>query len=378
MRTAIGLILLLGLGACASVPSDGPSAHALRSQSSSKPANYAIVDLDYGVARRIEVEPSAALAGLREASSAAPVDLIAEGDVLAVSVFEAGAGGLFTRPTEAASSPVPQTFPRAVVDSQGQVAIPYAGEIHVAGLTPAAAQEAIRRALRGKALNPQVTVGVVESRANAVTVIGEVRTAGRFPLADHADRLLDVIAAAGGATKPPADVAVVVVRGDRIAESAYGDVMRTPAENIRLAPQDQVRIVYRPRRYTAFGAFGRVAEIPIEDDSLSLASAMSRAGGLDTNSANAGSVLVFRFERPEVARALGVTQTLTPKGAPVVYRLNLRNPEGFFVASSFRIEPNDILYVPRSNITEAKKFLDVINVISQVTYNVEVTSVLHH
>ncbi len=55
-----------------------------------------------------------------------------------------------------------------------------------------------------------------------------------------------------------------------------------------------------------FGAVGKGAEIPIEDDTLSLAGALARIGGLNGQTADARSVLLFRYERPEVAKALGV------------------------------------------------------------------------
>jgi len=138
-----------------------------------------------------------------------------------------------------------------------------------------------------------------------------------------------------------------------------------------------VRLLYTPRKYSTFGAFGRVSEQQIEDEGLSLAAAISKNGGLDTNSANATSVLLFRFERPEVATALGVNMPSSPKGVPIVYRLNLLEPNSFFVANNFAVRANDLIYVPRSDVTELQKFLALVSVVSQVTYNLTVTPVLH-
>jgi polysaccharide export outer membrane protein len=125
-----------------------------------------------------------------------------------------------------------------------------------------------------------------------------------------------------------------------------------------------------------FGAFGRVSDQQIEDDGLTLAEAISRSGGLDTNSANAASVLLFRFERPEVARSLGLTATATPKGVPVVYRLNMLKPESLFVANEFAVRADDLIYVPRSDVTELRKFLELVSLVSSITYNLTVTPVL--
>ena len=217
---------------------------------------------------------------------------------------------------------------------------------------------------------------VLDSRANSVTIIGEVRNAGHFLLSSHNDRLIDVLASAGGPTKPPADLAVIVYRGGRYVEASLAALMAYPDQNIRLAPGDQVRVVDRPRKYSTFGALGHDSQNLIEDDSLTLASAISRAGGLDTYSAAGRSVLLFRFERPEVAAALGLTTPPAAKGVPVVYRLNFLNPDSLFAANNFEIRSDDLLYVPRSDITEIKKFFDLVNSVTQIGYNVRVTSTI--
>jgi polysaccharide export outer membrane protein len=125
-----------------------------------------------------------------------------------------------------------------------------------------------------------------------------------------------------------------------------------------------------------FGAFTHDTQTLIEDDSLTLAGAMSRAGGMDTTSADAGSVLVFRFERPEVAAALGLATPPAAKGVPVVYRLNFLKPESLFIANNFEIASDDLIYVPRSDVTEMKKFFDLVNTVTQIGYNIRVATVL--
>jgi polysaccharide export outer membrane protein len=147
-------------------------------------------------------------------------------------------------------------------------------------------------------------------------------------------------------------------------------------ENIRLAPRDQIRVSYSPRKFSTFGALSKSAQVAIEDDHLSLAAALSRMGGLDTNAANAQSVMVFRLERPEVARSIGVAIAPDARGAPVIYRLNLRDPTGLFVANSFEVRSDDLIYVPRSDAAEVRKFFDLVSAISRVGYDIRVTSVV--
>jgi polysaccharide export outer membrane protein len=165
----------------------------------------------------------------------------------------------------------------------------------------------------------------------------------------------------------------VIVRGDTMISAPLSLLFDDPTQNIRLAPHDQVRLVSRDRKFSTFGAFGHVTEMPILDERLTLASAISRNGGLDTYSADNSAVFVFRFERPEVARALGATSPVTPRGVPVVYRLNMRDPSSYFTAANFEIEPEDMVYVPRSSSIGVKKFLDLVSVVTSVTYTAAVT-----
>jgi protein involved in polysaccharide export with SLBB domain len=71
------------------------------------------------------------------------------GDVVSVTIFEAGPGGLFV-PSDAGARPGNfVTLPDQVVDTNGNITVPYAGKIRAVGRTPAEVQEAINEALRG-------------------------------------------------------------------------------------------------------------------------------------------------------------------------------------------------------------------------------------
>lgn len=379
MKQWFALAALAALVGCSSLPSEGPRAGAVQGQATKKAGpegSYALVDLDYAAVYRMSNVKPAQFSTLAPATSVAPIDRIGPGDTLAVSIFEPGGIGLFNSGRTFSAGASTETLPRVGVDEDGAVSIPFGGRVKVAGLTPVQAGAVIAQALKGKAVDPQVVVTVVQNLANAVTVIGEVRQAGRVPLSSNGDRLLDVIAAAGGATRPNADVVVAVVRSGQEVESVLSDVLADASQNIRLAPRDQVRLLHRPRMYSTFGAFQRSAQIPIETDKVTLAGAISRSGGLVDQRANASEVLIFRFERVDVARELGVNATPTYKGVPVVYRLNLREPQSFFTANAFEIRSDDLLYVPNSDVTELRKFFEFVQSVTRVVYDVRVTSLV--
>jgi len=381
-RAVLVCAAVAALAACSTLPEDGPSGDmvARHAKASAKPS-YALVDVDYRVTQVIDANPAAPLSTLKPASSDAPSDIIAIGDTLAVSVYQPGVGPMTPTMTATETPQVgqgPQSLPRLVVDDHGAILMPYAGPVVVTGLTPNQAAGAIRQALRGRIADPQVIVTTISSPRNSVVVIGEVGKPGRYPLTANSDRLLDALASAGGPTKPARDLTLTVVRGDQSASIVLQTLLDDPGENIRLGPQDQVRVTPSPRKVDVFGAVGKGAEIPIEDDTLTLAGALARIGGLNSNVADARFVLVFRFERPEVAKALGVTFPDIPglKSVPIVYRVNLRDPSGYFVAGKFQVAANDLVYVPTADLVELQKFLVIVNSAAQFFYDAAIAKSL--
>lgn len=87
--------------------------------------------------------------------------------------------------------------PGSPVDGAGNVRIPLAGDVSVAGRTTSEAADVVEEALRAYLLDPRVDVAVVEARANRYFVTGAVKEPGGFAL-ERPTSLLEAIAAAGG------------------------------------------------------------------------------------------------------------------------------------------------------------------------------------
>lgn len=381
MRRIAIFALLASLGACAGLPADGPSGGSLVRQNGVENAGltYSLVDLDYAVSQRLIQAPAIADSSLSALANSVTADTINVGDELQVSIFDPGGGLFASRAGSSSAASVQtstQTLPMVMVDRDGTIAIPFAGAIAVQGMTPREASEAIRRGLRGRVANPQVLVAVANSPANGIVVLGEVRSPGRASVRPGAENLLDAIAAAGGPNRNIDDIRVTVNRAGVSYEAPLRKVLSNFDENIRLRRGDQINLVYAPRRYSSFGALGKVSQVEMPSGDLTLTGALGQLGGLDPTTANAQSVLVFRFERPEVAQLLGVIPAQTPKGVPVIYRLDLSSPTGFFIANSFEIRPDDVIFVPRSRVTEMKTFFEFVRSITGIIYDVSVTSTL--
>jgi len=379
VRFALLSLSMLALAGCSSFPDDGPATNQiLKNAHVAGDKHYDLVRLDYRVAQTVAANPPAPLSTLVGSPSTVKLGLIQDGDILAVSIFQPNSDMSMSDPTEPqnAKGSSGSNLPHLLVDDTGRIAVPYAGQVEVAGLTPGEAAMAIKQALRGRLINPQVLVNVEGSPANSVTILGEVKTSGLLRLSPNNDTLINIIAEAGGTPRPTGDVVVAITRMGRTTTAPLSVVLNDPAQNIRLAPRDEVRLVYQPRKFSTFGALSKDMQTPIEDDSLSLAGALSKLGGLDSNNANPGEVMLFRFERPEIARALGLSFDASAVRVPVVYRLNLRDPSGFFVAQKFEVEPDDIIYVPHADLAEARKFFELVTEVSNVGYDVALTTLI--
>jgi len=377
-RSLLALLIVALLGGCSTLPRDGPSGRAVERGAAvdADGADYAMVNLDYAAAERIRAVPGRSAGSLVNAASTSPMTSTGEGDRLNIAIFEPS-GSLFGRGNgDEGVQSGNQSLPLATVDRNGAVSVPFAGAVRVAGLTTTEAAAAIRRALQGRVGNPQVTLAVEENLSNTVTVLGEVKQPGRAPLSVNGDTILDAIAAVGGAARPVEDIQVQVRRGTETFSAPLSAVSTEFAENVRLQRGDQVNLVYTPRRFNTFGALGSVSQTDMPAGVTTLAGALSSAGGLNDNFANARSVLVFRFERPEVAEALGVTQPATLKGVPVVYRLNLEEASGFFTANAFVVQPEDIIYAPRALSAEVRKFFELVQQVSRVVSDISVANTL--
>jgi polysaccharide export outer membrane protein len=160
-----------------------------------------------------------------------------------------------------------------------------------------------------------------------------------------------------------------VTRGDRVFALPLDQIIRDPAQNVVLQPDDVVTALYRPFSFTALGAVKNNAEIEFEATGLTLSQALGRIGGLDDTRANVRGAFIFRLEDPaalpeEVRR----TATLTADGrVPVIYRLDLRNPVTFFAAQTFPVKNKDVIYVSTAPATDLQKF---VNIISQVGFSI--------
>ena len=389
LRASIARSLSLGLTAalavslqgCSTLPAAGPSSASIEQQAGEADlSRYEIIDLDSDVIARMSRWPQQSFSGRFSDYRAPATPVIGVGDSVLVTIWEAGSGGLFTAPAGGllTSGSKSVGIPEQIVSPDGQISIPYAGRITVAGRTTKEVQSTIVEKLAGKAIEPQALVTVPRPVSTAVTVTGEVSTVGggRIPLGVRGDRVLDVISTAGGVRSPVHETFVRLTRGTRTAVVALQKIITNPGENVFLRPGDILTLVREPQNFTVFGATSRQAQLSFDAVGITLAEALAKSGGLNDLQADAAGVFVFRFEPAALVRIMRPQSTLARSNAlvPVVYRLNLRQAENFFIAKQFSIVNHDILFVSNAPSSEFVKFLSIISTVSGPASSVAVSA----
>jgi polysaccharide export outer membrane protein len=349
--------IVLPLAGCATLPASGPTAPEIvkRSNAPDAPLRFDIqalgaTDVDQLNASATDASRPLALAeGNR-------VDLIGAGDILQVNLFEVGVS-LFGRDTTNASglfdpSAHAEKLPPMMVDDDGSVRVPFAGAVHVAGLTPDAAALSIEKKFAASSQRPQVVVTIANNVSNVAYVTGAVHKPGRLDLTLGHERLLDAIAEAGGSTNAPEDSVVRIVRGSQVAEERLSRIVANGEGDVPLSPGDRIEILNRPRSFLVFGASSKVSQVPFNTDDLSLAEAIARASGPNDTQADPTAVFLFR-DQP---RRPGATEV-----KPVIYRINMMEPSTYLLAQRFQMRDKDVIYIANARANQPSKLIGVVN-----------------
>jgi polysaccharide export outer membrane protein len=369
------LIFSLLLGACSIMPVSAPLQVDIRNRVRSEPngLKYGLVPLDrQTVPILARYDPHSLVGAFSDQRPPVPL-VLGIGDVVSVTIFEAAAGGLFI-PIEAGARPGNfVTMPDQQIDNNGNITIPYAGQIKANGLTAPQIQAAIVAALKDRAIDPQAVVALSQQRTSLVSVLGEVNNPVRYPAAalGAGDRVLDAITRAGGIKQQGYDSWVTLERNGQRASVPFGNLVYNPTNNIYVRPGDRIYVYVEPQTFLAFGASGTQGQFPFAQWRLTLAEAVGKAGGLLDAQADPSAVFLYRPIQREVAEMLGVDcSPFQGPWVPVIFNINLKDPGGYFLATQVQMVNKDVIVVtnaPAVEITKVVLFLQ--NIILTTDYS---------
>jgi polysaccharide export outer membrane protein len=360
LRLALAGVVVSLLAACSSLPSAGPTSNQIEgwepvvgSEGERRSErDYVVIDLNSDVVRTLAAQYPYGLRSFSTKRVSLPKSKIGVGDVLAVTIWEAGEGGLFSN-----SSAKSVNMPAMVVDGTGVISLPYTGALKVSGKTPMEIEKLIVERLSTRAIHPQAVVNIVKNETNTVVLSGDVVKPGRYPLSLQGTRLLDLVADAGGAKFPAQETYITFIRGDQRGSQSLKAVIDSEAENVYIRAGDQVYLSHEPKKYTVLGAVPKPGVYPFGAPKVNLLEAVAGAGGLIDEKADGTGLFVFRHENRKVIEALGARAMQSGHYVQVVYRVNMRDPSAYFYAKSFMLSDKDVLYVANARAVEINKLL---------------------
>lgn len=254
---------------------------------------------------------------------------ISAGDLLEVAVFD-----------------TPELSGKLRVDEHGNIALPVAGDFSVAGFTAAEASRAIEAKFLSSDIlkNPHVSIAILEYATQGVTILGEVKSPGVYPLLG-VHNLLDLISSAGGMTSNAGKAVTITHRGEPSRptmvkmDSKSGS---TDAFDIDVRPGDTIMV-------SRMGVVYVLGEV-------------GRPGGFMLENSNRLTVL------QAVALAQGTTRTASLNGAKLLRntddgREELTIPLQKILANKApdqALDDGDILFVPSSAAKTTLRTLETI------------------
>ncbi|MBD8725969.1 MAG: polysaccharide export protein EpsE [Massilia sp.] len=231
------------------------------------------------------------------------------GDVVKISVFGNPDLGVETR-----------------VSESGFITVPLVGQVAVGGLSSAAAEAKIASMLErgGFVKKPQVNLLITALTSQQVSVLGQVKNAGRYPI-EGRRTVLDLLALAGGIGIDGGDIVTVVrTRDGKIYKEQVdtAELVRNTdmASNLDVQGGDTIFVERAPRFYI-YGEVQRPGMLRLERQ-MTVLQALSAGGGLTPRGTERGLRIKRRDE-------FGKLQTIDVRGDDL-------------------LRPDDVVYVKES------------------------------
>ncbi len=213
---------------------------------------------------------------------------IAPGDLIEINVFD-----------------TPELSQKTRVDNNGHIELIVGGNMWVATLTSTEAALAIEARLRAAKVlrNPHVTLNVLESASQTVTVLGEVKNPGSYPVWGQ-QRVAEAIAAAGGLT-PNASHLVTLTHKDSTVTSTVeldGMSQNQSAADIVLVPGDRL-VVNRAGIVYVLGDVGKPGGFMLDDRApITVLQGLALAQGMNRTANQRGSLIHQTAQGPQQER----------------------------------------------------------------------------
>ena len=279
-----------------------------------------------------------------------PPYTIGRGDILSIVVWDhPELGGTVVTPAAGAAELGPNGAPPNgfVVDNEGRVQFPFAGNLKLAGLTEDQARDLLANKLAKYIASPNVTLRVQAFRSKRVYIDGEVRSPGLQAINDIPMTLTEALNRAGGMLPSADQSRLQLERGAARYRIDLRDLVQKGINpgTVMLANGDIVRVFSRDEsKVFVTGEVVTPRALTMHNGRLSLNEALGESGGVSPLSGDSRQVYVVRKAGADVR----------------VYQLDARVTGALAMAEGFELAPKDVVFVAASPLANWNRSLSLL------------------
>jgi polysaccharide export outer membrane protein len=278
-------------------------------------------------------------------------DQIDVDDRLTVAMYEPGTGVR----TVLGSGGRTELLTNAQVDASGMLNIPYVGPIKAQGLTVEQLRQQLHSRLKRVVLDPQIQVSLGERASKLVTVQGLASKGGRYPLDRGTQRLSHLLAQVAPDQKNPEMLQILLRRNSLSARMRLAEIYNDPRLDVHLHAGDSIFLSEVVQNVSVLGAVNVQGQLRIPRRQFSVLDAIALARGMNEDRADPSAVFLFRQSEIETR--------LHQRQKPVVYRIDLSQPEVLLLARQVQVSDNDVLLIGDASFTDVRKVAASLNAI---------------
>ena len=237
-----------------------------------------------------------------------------------------------------------------LIDQDGMIDLPFVGRVKIGDLTINEAQNILMQIIKSFYKNPDLQIDVIEFNSSKVYIVGAVRNQITINLDQKPIRLIEAAIQANfnpSAADKLYGTKGILRRDNQVYKINLDNTFKSTdeRENFYLKKDD---VIFIDRNSDAIHVFGEITKpgiyFPNMDYSLT---ELISTSGLNQITANAKKVFVIR---EKYSSFLEVD----------VFQLDIRNPVNLIVGRKFKLQANDIVFVPPAEIVKWNRTISLL------------------
>ena len=237
-----------------------------------------------------------------------------------------------------------------LIDQDGMIDLPFVGRIKIGDLTINEAQNILMQIIKNFYKNPDLQIDVIEFNSSKVYIVGAVRNQITINLDQKPIRLIEAAIQANfnpSAADKLYGTKGILRRDNQVYKINLDNTFKSTdeRENFYLKKDD---VIFIDRNSDAIHVFGEITKpgiyFPNMDYSLT---ELISTSGLNQITANAKKVFVIREKYNSFLEV-------------DVFQLDIRNPVNLIVGRKFKLQANDIVFVPPAEIVKWNRTISLL------------------